>query len=241
MANYQLPWTGEQIKAELQQLVNNAFVDVMKGVYPESAVQSDIPTTTWINEQFGGKSEVEYEQIIQRGTRVGVLTINGTPINIYAPSGGGGSSIITWNQLVTSGTKIATITIDDEPTDIYVPNVQSVTGVKGNNESVYRVGNVNITPQNIGAYVKPSTGIPSSDMSSSVQTSLARADSSIQSHQDISGLLPKTGGTMNGGLKANATAVATLSTPQMRNIYAGTEDIGEGATLATGDIYLVYE
>lgn len=50
-----------------------------------------------------------------------------------------------------------------------------------------------------------------------------------------------TAGTFGGKVLANATAVATLTTKQVRNIYAGTSDIGTGASLPTGDIYLVYE
>lgn len=41
---------------------------------------------------------------------------------------------------------------------------------------------------------------------------------------------------------ANATAVATLSDKQIRNIYAGTTDLTPGVSaLPTGDIYIVYE
>ena len=38
-----------------------------------------------------------------------------------------------------------------------------------------------------GTYTKSSTGIPKSDLASAVQTSLGRADTALQSHQDISG------------------------------------------------------
>lgn len=38
-----------------------------------------------------------------------------------------------------------------------------------------------------GKYDKPSTGIPKADLASDVQTSLGKADTAIQSHQDISG------------------------------------------------------
>ena len=41
--------------------------------------------------------------------------------------------------------------------------------------------------KNTGTYSKPSGGIPKSDLSSSVQTSLGKADTALQSHQDISG------------------------------------------------------
>ena len=51
-----------------------------------------------------------------------------------------------------------------------------------------------------------------------------------------------TAGTLAGATKANATAVATLADAQVRNIYAGTTDLTAGtSTLATGDIYFVYE
>lgn len=38
-----------------------------------------------------------------------------------------------------------------------------------------------------GTYSKPSTGIPKADLANSVQTSLGKADTALQSHQDISG------------------------------------------------------
>lgn len=40
-------------------------------------------------------------------------------------------------------------------------------------------------------YVKPSTGIPKSDLASDVQTSLGKADTALQTHQDISGKADK--------------------------------------------------
>ena len=41
--------------------------------------------------------------------------------------------------------------------------------------------------KNIGTYVKPSGGIPKSDLSSDVQRTLGKADTALQSHQDLSG------------------------------------------------------
>ena len=38
-----------------------------------------------------------------------------------------------------------------------------------------------------GKYAKPSSGIPKTDLASAVQTSLGKADTALQSHQDISG------------------------------------------------------
>ena len=42
-----------------------------------------------------------------------------------------------------------------------------------------------------GFYTVPSGGIPSTDMSSAVQASLGKADSAIQSHQSLTGLVPR--------------------------------------------------
>ena len=55
-------------------------------------------------------------------------------------------------------------------------------------------------------YDKPSTGIPSTDMTAEVQASLAKADSALQQHQDISGKADKVASATNGnfaGLDAN--------------------------------------
>ena len=51
-----------------------------------------------------------------------------------------------------------------------------------------------------------------------------------------------TAGTLAGQVVANGTAVATLGTAQVRNIYAGTSDLTAGSSsLTTGAIYFVYE
>lgn len=49
-------------------------------------------------------------------------------------------------------------------------------------------------------------------------------------------------GTFGGAVKANTTAMATLTDTQLRNIYAGTSDLTAGSSsLTSGSIYLVYE
>ena len=51
-----------------------------------------------------------------------------------------------------------------------------------------------------------------------------------------------TEGSLGAKVMANATAVATVGNPQVRNIYAGTTDMTAGTTaLASGAIYVVYE
>jgi hypothetical protein len=48
-------------------------------------------------------------------------------------------------------------------------------------------GAVTLTPANIGAYAKPSTGIPSTDLSSAVQADLTAASSAVQLGGDLGG------------------------------------------------------
>lgn len=51
----------------------------------------------------------------------------------------------------------------------------------------------------IGKYTKPSDGIPKTDLAAAVQTSLEKADTALQQHQDISGKLDKSQGTAHAG------------------------------------------
>lgn len=51
-----------------------------------------------------------------------------------------------------------------------------------------------------------------------------------------------TAGTLAGKVNANATAAATVGTAQVRDIYAGTDDMTAGTTsLTSGSLYFVYE
>lgn len=54
-----------------------------------------------------------------------------------------------------------------------------------------------------GTYSKPSGGIPKSDLASAVQTSLGKADTALQQHQDISGKAAATSVPASGSVDAN--------------------------------------
>ena len=55
-------------------------------------------------------------------------------------------------------------------------------------------------------------------------------------------LYPQTQGTLAGLTTANLTAVASLTSMQIRNIYAGTTDmVANSSVLSSGDIYFCYE
>lgn len=62
-------------------------------------------------------------------------------------------------------------------------------------------------------YKIPETGIPKTDLSSDVQISLSKADTALQEHQDISGKLNLSGGTMTGALSATKGLKIPTSAP----------------------------
>ena len=86
-----------------------------------------------------------------------------------------GNTTIT--RTLTSGTKIGTITINGTATDLYCQtNTNILTGVKGDAESSYRTGNVNLTPANIGALAL-SGGLMTGPIKWSNNTALPQATS----------------------------------------------------------------
>jgi len=103
----------------------------------QSALSNKVDTSTFnqlgdavrnIGIAVNGKSTVSISDLLQSGTKVATLTIDGTQYDLYAPSGGGGGSSVTWNQIVSTGTKIAEIEIDGVSTDIYAPSGSGTGG-----------------------------------------------------------------------------------------------------------------
>lgn len=93
-------------------------------------------------------------------------------------SGGGGASDYldldnkpSINNIELTGNKTASDLGLATPSDIPVVPVQSV------NE---KTGAVVLSASDVGAYVKPASGIPETDLSSDVQTSLNKAESALQ-------------------------------------------------------------
>lgn len=74
-----------------------------------------------------GATATSFTRTLTTGTKIGTITINGTDIDLYAPSGGGGGgSTVSVTPVLTAGTKLATITVDNVDTDLYcVPITQS--------------------------------------------------------------------------------------------------------------------
>lgn len=96
----------------------------------------------------------------------------------WKAGGGGGSTDYldldnkpSINNVELSGNKTASELGLATPSDIPAVPVQSVNG---------KTGTVELTAVDVGAYVKPAEGIPKTDLSSAVQTSLNKADTALQ-------------------------------------------------------------
>lgn len=92
----------------------------------------------------------------------------------------------------------------------------------------------------------PASSIKTGTIPSGVSCATPTADAHLANKAYVDGKTWSaskiTAGTLAEKVVANATAVATLTNSQVRNIQASTTDLTAGtSTLATGDIYLVYE
>lgn len=102
------------------------------------------------------------------------------------------------------------------------------------------VGAINELQSGKGTYSKPGSGIPKSDLSSNVQTSLDKADTALQQHQDISGKADKTyvdtelakkqdktDNSLNTNAKTVVGAVNELNTGKADKVNVTSADAGK--------------
>lgn len=83
-----------------------------------------------------------------------------------------------------------------------------------------------------GTYSKPSGGIPKTDLASAVQTSLDKADTALQSHQDISGKVDYADGTKTTTTKQMGTTAVTVDGISMYTSESTTYTIQNGYTIS---------
>ena len=107
-------------------------------------------------------TSVVVDRLVSVGTHIADISVNGEKTELYAPTGGGGTSVTIDSELSTTS---------ENP----VQNKVVTQALNGK-----------------GTYSKPTGGIPKTDLASDVQTSLGKADTALQEHQDISGKADKT-------------------------------------------------
>ena len=57
-------------------------------------IQYNSSTSKWENKTISVGDSVEFTQVLSSGTKIGIITIDGTSYDIYAPSGGGGTTVV---------------------------------------------------------------------------------------------------------------------------------------------------
>ena len=107
-------------------------------------------------------TSVVVDRLVSVGTHIADISVNGEKTELYAPTGGGGTSVTIDSELSTTS---------ENP----VQNKVITQALNGK-----------------GTYSKPTGGIPKTDLANEVQTSLGKADTALQEHQDISGKADKT-------------------------------------------------
>ena len=95
-------------------------------------------------------------------------------------------------------------------------------------------GKANVNHNHDGVYA-PASHTHTTAQVTGLDTALAGKANSSHTHSANQ----ITTGTFAGNVVAHSGGA--VGTKMVRNIYAGTNDIGAGASLSTGDIYLVYE
>lgn len=84
----------------------------------------------------------------------------------------------------TDATKVEKSTTNG---NIKINGTETTVYTHPSSHSIAEVSGLQTALNGKGTYSKPSGGIPKSDLASAVQTSLGKADTALQSHQDISG------------------------------------------------------
>lgn len=219
------PASGSQTRMAFLAYVNNATnpTEVEFQYYRSVSTHTDSQQGDQVyvyklNSSNGGKWSVTvreaYTKIIAgtnltssyaSSTTSGKITLN-APSNISAFTNDVG--YLTEHQDLSD---YATIT--DVQTEVASLVDQAPTTLDTLNELATALGNdpnfATTVASQIGAkYTKPSGGIPKSDLSSAVQTSLGKADTALQSHQDISGKVDKVTSTDNAVVRFDGTSGA---------------------------------
>lgn len=112
-----------------------------------------------------GNTHYTFELI---GNQLIITPDDGYPQTLILPSGGSGSQVEVL-PILNEGTKIGAIMVDGVQKNFYAPEPYNDSAIVGDLAK---------------KYVKPTTGIPKTDLASTVQESLGKADTALQSVPD---------------------------------------------------------
>ena len=158
-------------------------------------VAIDTDGTLWVLPQVAGESDensdsTEFISITQSGNE---LTANKTSLQIFAILDEGAKKLVLIDHagrqcdLMDKPRSTGNGRYTDAKFWTFDDNSSQIITYAINSSGLVTDDYIPVT----GFYIKPSGGIPSTDMSSEVQASLALADSAIQSHQSLTGLVPR--------------------------------------------------
>ena len=191
LANYYLK-TETYTKAEVQQLIST-----IQGFSYE--VVATLPTAS--ADTMGKIYLVPSSDPQQRNVKDEYITIdNGASVHAR----------YTWEQIGSTAVDLSGyVTTSDLNTALaaYTTSSDLATLLAGKQDTISDLATIRSgAAAGATAYQKPAGGIPKSDLASGVQSSLAKADTALQEHQDISGKADKVSGATSGdfaGLDSN--------------------------------------
>lgn len=244
---------GDQDIATVGQLNTGLYAKYTKPTdgIPKSDLASDVQTSL-----DKANTALQAHQKITTGSANGTISVDGTNVSVK-----GLGSLAYKDSLTKSDVGLGSVVNagqDSTPTansTNYVTSggVKAYVDGKQDNLSPTQLEAVNsgITAEKVSTYdgyqsqisdkyTKPSGGIPETDLASDVQTSLAKADSALQSHQTVK----LESGTNNGTLKltVNGTSTDNIAVTNLGSAaftaasnYAAAADLGNYYTKTQSD------
>ena len=201
-----------------------------KAATPDNLDTITIPAAT--DEKAGVMTAAEHSKLAGVAENANNYTHPTTSGNKHIPSGGSSGQILRWS--------------DDGTASWGTETGATLYGSTGQNTDGAMTQKA-VTDELADKYEKPSGGIPKTDLASDVQTSLGKADSALQTHQDISGKADKATslagyGITNAYTKTevdNAISTAMAGTAKYKGTLASEAAFTALTNYKVGDYYVV--
>lgn len=201
-----------------------------KAATPDNLDTITIPAAT--DEKAGVMTAAEHSKLAGVADNANNYTHPTTSGNKHIPSGGSSGQILRWSADGTASCGTET------GATLYGSTGQNTDGAMTQKA---------VTDELADKYEKPSGGIPKTDLASDVQTSLGKADSALQTHQDISGKADKATSLAGYGITDaytktqtdNAISTAMAGTAKYKGTLASEAAFTALTNYKVGDYYVV--